>query len=193
MARPISRRRLDAVVRVHLPSLLRFAVRLTGSVHDGEDATQEALLRIARSWKSLRDEESFQSWAFQILVNLVRDRHRRNVPELVDEISVGPDEARDVVSQVADDGLTPAQISELSELREEIETKLQMLPPRQREVLALLAFEPVTPQEVAEMLEIEVSNVYATLRVARTRLKQLLAGPVRCARFHGQCQVLISM
>ena len=180
MARPMSRRRLDEMVRVHLPSLLRFGVRLTGSVHDGEDATQETLLRISRSWKSLRDEDLFQSWAFQILVNLVRDRHRRHLPERIDQANVagyaGSDEERDMASQIVDDHLTPNQISELSELREEIEAKLQLLPPRQREVLALMAFEPVTPQEVAEMLEIEVGNVYATLRVARSRLKQLLAG-----------------
>ena len=62
MARAISRRQLDVLVRLHLPSLLRFAVRLTGSVHDAEDATQETLLRISKSWQNLRDADAFQSW-----------------------------------------------------------------------------------------------------------------------------------
>jgi RNA polymerase sigma-70 factor (ECF subfamily) len=169
MAQHIGRTRLDELVHTHLPSLLRFAVRLTGTIHDGEDAAQETLLRISRRWKSLREVEAFRRWAFQILVNVVRDQHRK-----------APPEARHLEQEtlaIAGDVPTPSEISELIELREEIDEKLQRLPPRQREVISLLAFEPYSPQEVAELLEIDVGNVYATLRIARLRLQESLSPP----------------
>jgi RNA polymerase sigma-70 factor (ECF subfamily) len=155
-----------------MPALLRFAVRLTGSLYDGEDAVQEALLRVSKTWKELRELVAFRSWAFQILVNVVRDQHRRTSAGPVTSIGVGA--AETTTFEVADDGARPDQIVELGELKEEIEAKLQLLPPRQREVMALLAFEPYTPQEVSQMLNIDVGNVYATLAVARSRLRQLL-------------------
>jgi DNA-directed RNA polymerase specialized sigma24 family protein len=40
---------LDRLVREHLPSALRFAVRLTGDLDTAEDLVQEALLRAARA------------------------------------------------------------------------------------------------------------------------------------------------
>ncbi len=174
MGKRISRGRLDEMVREHLPSLLRFAVRLTGSLHDGEDAAQESLLRISKAWKRLRDEESFKSWAFQILVNTVRDQRRRHKAEIETTVATGPDGEGDLIQTAASDIPTPEEISQLVELREEIETKLLQLPPRQREVLALLAFEPYSPQDVAKMLDIDVGNVYANLRVARSKLQKIL-------------------
>lgn len=179
MGQRISRRRLDELVRAHLPSLLRFAIRLTGSLHDGEDVTQETLLRVSRSWKKLQDEDSFKPWAFQILVNAVRDRHRRQEREVASRVAGqgehGQESLKDLVVEAASGSPTAEEIYELVSLREEIEEKLQRLPTRQREVLALLAFEPYSPQDVAEMLQIEVSNVYSTLRVARKKLQELLA------------------
>ena len=37
---------------------------------------QEALLKVARSWKSYRGEARFKTWLFAIVINVFRDRMR---------------------------------------------------------------------------------------------------------------------
>lgn len=45
--------------------------RLVVSLDDAQDATQEAFIRIFRSFNQLKDEKSFQGWLFRIATNLL--------------------------------------------------------------------------------------------------------------------------
>ena len=55
----------------------RLAGLLLADASEAEDATQDALVRAWRSSGSLRDASSFQAWFDRILVNVCRDRLRR--------------------------------------------------------------------------------------------------------------------
>ena len=55
----------------------RLAGLLLADATEAEDATQDALVRAWRSSGSLRDASSFQAWFDRILVNVCRDRLRR--------------------------------------------------------------------------------------------------------------------
>ena len=46
---------------------------------------------------------------------------------------------------------------------------------RQREVLVLRVWEGKRPDEIGEMLNMNVQNVYATLSLAKQKLRELLA------------------
>jgi len=155
---------LDELVRDHLPETLRFAVRLTGDPHEAEDVVQEALIRVTRSWKSFRAEAGFRTWLFRIVINVFRDRLRSHSPHLAlsDEL---PDSA----------ATSPETQAAAVELKRLIAELVSALPPRQREVLVLLTYEGFSPQDVSELLSISVANVYATLHVARERLRTQLA------------------
>ncbi|HEV8003265.1 MAG TPA: sigma factor, partial [Planctomycetaceae bacterium] len=61
MARSSDQLELDRLVSEHLSAALRFATRLTGDVDAAEDVLQEALVRVARSWKTFRREAQFQT------------------------------------------------------------------------------------------------------------------------------------
>ena len=45
--------------------------RLVVSHDDAQDATQEAFIRIFRSFNQLKDEKSFQGWLLRIATNLL--------------------------------------------------------------------------------------------------------------------------
>src|SRR5579862_3665171 len=77
MPRSSNQTDLDRLVTEHLGSALRFATRLTGRVDAAEDIVQEALLRVARSWKSFRGQAEFRTWLFRIVINVFRDRLAR--------------------------------------------------------------------------------------------------------------------
>lgn len=57
--------------------------RLVVSHDDAQDATQEAFIRIFRSFNQLKDEKSFQGWLFRIATNeafrLIESRRRDRV------------------------------------------------------------------------------------------------------------------
>lgn len=157
--------RLDRLVSSHLPETLRFATRLTGDPDAAEEVVQEALLRVARNWRSFRGQARFRTWLFRIVINAFRDHLAARVQTegLKD----------DVPDCHATDPATEVFASELSRL---IAARVSALPPRQREVLILITYEGLAPREVAQLLGISEANVYATLHVARQRLRKELAG-----------------
>jgi RNA polymerase sigma-70 factor (ECF subfamily) len=166
MARSSDQHELDRLVTEHLPRALRFATRLTGDVDAAEELVQEALVRVARSWKTFRHEARFQTWLFRIVINVFRSRaaaaeRSRGLP-LVDE----------VIDKHAGDPAIGAQEKELADL---IAACVSALPTRQREVMILVSFEGLSVAETASVLEITEANVHATLAVARSRLTRELA------------------
>jgi RNA polymerase sigma-70 factor (ECF subfamily) len=147
-----------------LSEALRLAVRLTGDAADAEDVVQDALVRVARSWKSFRGDAQFRTWLFRIVVNAFRDwAAPRPVPE---RLEADPPDRR------AGD---PCSEAAAAELGRRIAERVSALPPRQREVLVLVSYEGLSPREVAEVLGITEANVHATLHVARKRLRRELA------------------
>jgi RNA polymerase sigma-70 factor (ECF subfamily) len=147
-----------------LAEALRFATRLTGDADEAEEVVQEALVGVARGWKSFRGEARFRTWFFRIVINAFRDRIASREPaESLED---------DVVDRRA---ATPASEAAADELGRLIAERVSALPPRQREVLILLAYEGLSSQEVAEVLGMSQANVYATLHVARKRLRKELA------------------
>jgi RNA polymerase sigma-70 factor (ECF subfamily) len=164
MGRSADRASLDRLVSAHLPEALRLAIRLTGDAHEAEEVVQEALVRVARSWKSFRGEAQFRTWLFRIVVNAFRDWvAAQPATERLDE---------DVPDGRVGDPVSEAAASELGQL---IAARVSALPPRQREVLVLTCYQGLSTREVAAMLGISQGNVHATLHVARKRLRRELA------------------
>jgi RNA polymerase sigma-70 factor, ECF subfamily len=157
---------LDQLVREHLPVALRFATRLTGNADAAEEVVQEALVRVVRAWSGFRGEASFRTWFFGILIRVFRDRLARAGAE------VSLDDSLSLVDSVQP---RPEAAALAGELAERIAEEVSRLPPRQREVLVLSVYENLSPAEVAEAVGINVSNVYATLSLARGRLQARLA------------------
>jgi RNA polymerase sigma-70 factor (ECF subfamily) len=164
MAPPADRASLDRLVSAHLSEALRLAIRLTGDPDEGEEVVQEALVRVARSWKSFRGEARFRTWLFRIVVNAFRDwvAARPGTERLDDEV---PD------VRVAD----PAMEAAAAEFGRLIAARVSALPSRQREVVILTCYEGLSPREAADVLGISQANVHATLHVARQRLRRELA------------------
>ena len=153
---------MDQLVEEHLPAMLRFATRLCGDPAAAEDIVQEALVRVVRSWKLFRRESEVRTWLFRIVLNVYRSRRGGRIASSL------PPELHD--PHAAD----PAGAALDNELAGLIAARIAALPPRQREVIVLVACEGCTPREAAEALQITEANVYATLHVARRRLREEL-------------------
>ena len=66
----------DEVVREHSGRVYRLAYRLTGTVHDAEDLTQDVFVRVFRSLSSYTPG-TFEGWLHRITTNLFLDGVRR--------------------------------------------------------------------------------------------------------------------
>jgi RNA polymerase sigma-70 factor (ECF subfamily) len=165
MARSSEAQELDRLVTQNLSAALQFATRLTGTLDAAEDVLQEALVRVARSWKTFRKEAEFRTWLFRIVINVFRDRLARAKP-------TEPSPLDDLADHRSRDPANEAQTTELGEL---IAARISALPARQREVMVLTAFEGFSPRRTATLLSITEANVHSTLAVAREKLRKELA------------------
>jgi RNA polymerase sigma-70 factor (ECF subfamily) len=162
------------------------AYRMVGSIHDAEDAMQEAMLRAWRGIARFEGRSSLRSWLYTITTNsslrLIERRPKRVLPiefgppadpheppgePLVESAWVEPypDERR-----LADSG-TELSPEARYEQRESVElaftAAMQHLPPRQRAALIMTDVLGFSPGEVAEALDATPASIYSALQRAR--------------------------
>ncbi len=154
-------------VEPHRAELLAHCYRMLGSVHDAEDALQDALLRAWRALPRLQGQGALRSWLYRIATNAsldVIERRRRRV-----EVDPFPDAELDAEA--------PGPEARY-ELREGVElafvAALQHLPGTQRAALILRDVLGFRAAEVAEMLETSVDSVNSALSRARGTVSERL-------------------
>ena len=160
---PLDREALEKLVAEHQASMRRLAIRLTGSLEAADELMQDGLLRIVKSWRGFRGQATFKTWATRILLNVFHDWLAKQRKSARMEDASDPRQA------------DPALCAMAEELRRYVAQRVSALPPRQREVLVLMTYEGLAAEEVAQLLEVETSNVYASLYQARRRLRAELA------------------
>lgn len=175
----------------HRAELRAHCYRMLGSLHDADDALQEALLRAWRGLSGFEGRSSVRSWLHAIATNaaidLARQRSRRELP-----VGFGP-------SATGRDGLDPSQADPLwlepypdrwladdtasspearYEQRESVElafvVALQYLPPLQRAVLLLREVAGFPTAEISRQLGMSAAAVNSALQRARAAARDRL-------------------
>ncbi len=80
-AHPHRRDAFAELARRHLPSLVRFCLRMGLDADAAEDCAQEVLVRAWLKAEQLRDPERFAAWLRGIAARLVQDEARRRLRE----------------------------------------------------------------------------------------------------------------
>jgi RNA polymerase sigma-70 factor (ECF subfamily) len=183
----------DAFARLIAPyrgELHAHCYRMLASVHDAEDALQEALLRAWRGLARFEGRSSLRSWLYTIAtnacLNLIARRPKRVLPmdhgpsvEMKD--GLGRPLAETVwIEPYADETLGvedgPAAPEARYERREGVElafiAAVQHLPATQRAVLILRDVLGFSAREVAESLETTVASANSALQRARKTIDE---------------------
>jgi RNA polymerase sigma-70 factor, ECF subfamily len=180
------------IVEEHRGGLHAHCYRMLGSLHDAEDALQDALLRAWRGLPQFEGRSSIRSWLYRIATNACLDAIARR-PKRVLPIDYGPpagptnDPGEPVVESV---WIEPYPDAELGvedgyaapearyEQREAVElafiAALQHLPATQRAVLILREVLGFSAREVSESLETTVASVNSALQRARKTIEARL-------------------
>ena len=167
------------LVRTHDESVLRLALRITGSESDAQDIYQDAFLKVYKKLDRFRFECSFSTWISRIVTNTCLDylRKRRNRREN-DTVKVGSEgEEYDLLNEVMDD--RPAHNPERELLRSELSASilcaLRQLTPHERMVLDLRHFQGMKLRAISEILNISLGSVKNSLVRATRKLRLRLA------------------
>lgn len=159
--------------------------RMLGSVHDAEDALQDAMLRAWRGLDRFEGRSSLRSWLYTIATNTclnhIARRPRRDLPVDLGPAGVPLAEAAAWLEPYPDGDLGGPEAPEARyEQRESVElafvAAMQHLPARQRAVLLLRDVLGFSAREVAESLDTTVASANSALQRARQSVDQRLPG-----------------
>jgi RNA polymerase sigma-70 factor (ECF subfamily) len=147
---------------------LAFARSLSRSRSDGDDLFQEAVVRAMTNLGSLRDEATFRSWFYRILITVHSNRSRRAFWRRFLQLSDA--QQADEQTSVGDYRVgtwSPDAAESVRRGRDALAT----LPPEQRESIVLFEVEGWKVDEIAALLGISASAVKSRLSRGRERLR----------------------
>ena len=160
--------------------LLVHCYRMLGTVHEAEDAVQEAFARAWQGRQTFRRSISLRAWLYRIATNVCLNAielRKRNISE--QDLSIGPFPDH----LLADAGPPDAGPEALYDVHESISlaflTVLRVLPARQRAVLLLRDVLTFRASEVAALLDMSVPAVNSALQRGRATLRDGYRGPAQ--------------
>jgi RNA polymerase sigma-70 factor (TIGR02960 family) len=169
------------LIEPHRRELHAHCYRMLGSVHDADDALQEAMLGAWKGRAGFEGRSSLRSWLYAIATNaclrILEGRKRRELPG---GAGGGDDPREPLDGPLAEAVWIEPYPDELLryESRESVElayvAALQLLAPNQRAALILREVLGFSAREVAEILETSVASVNSALQRARAKLEREL-------------------
>ena len=156
------RHAFDELVDRYEGPLFGAAYRITGSVEDAMDATQNAFVNAFEKLHTFDPTYRFFSWIYRIVVN----QSLNLVSERKDQTALDED------APTADRG--PAEILDTTEACGHLKRALLELEPHYRTVIVLKHLEGFSYREIGELLEIPEKTVKSRLFTARQRLRVIL-------------------
>jgi RNA polymerase sigma-70 factor (ECF subfamily) len=170
-ARAGDREALDRLLRRHHDRIHAVCRRLSGNDADALDATQEALIAIARGIGRFDGRARFSTWAYRVATNAcldeLRRRRRRPVPGL-------PEDHDGLEAGVVDPAATVPLDALEDRLR--VDAALAELPIEFRAAVVLRDLCDLDYAEIADVLAIPPGTVRSRIARGRSQLARLL-GP----------------
>jgi RNA polymerase sigma-70 factor (ECF subfamily) len=158
----------ESLVEKYSDLVYGVAYRIMGNPVDAEDAAQEAFISAYKNFHKFRGESAVSTWLYRIAVNasLMKLRKERRKDYLT---QTGYDDAQ-LVSWT--EGPESAAIN--SELREQIEAGLALVPSQLRAAVVLRDVQGLSNEESAQVLKTSVSSFKSRLHRGRVLLRKYL-------------------
>jgi RNA polymerase sigma-70 factor (ECF subfamily) len=149
-----------------------------GMLHDREDAlevSQEAFAKVFTNIQQFKEEASFYTWLYRIVVNLAIDRQRQKSRQPLLEDDQGNGESGGGIDATpAAMNSDPYEQVKDKELGDRIRVAIAELTPAHKAVILLREVEGLSYEEISEILQCSRGTVMSRLHYARKRLQSLL-------------------
>lgn len=157
---------IEQLLAAMRPKLHRYCARMTGSVIDGEDVLQDALIKAMEAFDASSPISNSEGWLFRIAHNtaldFLRRRNRQAALQSVEEVDMMADQL---------DAVTSRQIAATS-LR-----TFMRLPVGRRSSVILMDVLGCSLQEVCEIMDLSLPAAKAALHRGRAQLREIAEEP----------------
>ena len=163
----------EELVRRHQQMIHALTYRMTGSLEDAEDLSQETFIRVYGQIGSYQGRAKFSTWLYRIAVNVCLNWRQREMRRM----EVHADCAEAVATHMAQAETSQAQTG----LGQRVHAALLKLPAKQRAAIVLTVYDGLNHAEAAQALGCSETTVSWRVFAARRKLKRWLAavGPER--------------
>ncbi len=155
---------LECLFERHYPTAYRVAYRWCGSRQDAEDVAQETFIKVVRGLRTYRENSSFTTWLYRIVVNTAMDLHRRS--------NARSRLAEDVGLQGKPEATAAADPPDRD--AERAWSAVGALPEKQRTALLLVFGEGLSHREAAAVLGCPEVTVSWRIHQARKKLGKMM-------------------
>lgn len=144
------------------------------------DLSQDVFIRAYRGIRSFKGKSSFSTWLYRIAINTCIDYTRKKARS-VDSLAVPEEVAEYAGSEpiVAGSRGGPRTDALSSELGEQIQRAIDLLPEYHRSVFVLYEIEGLSYKEIAEIVGCSMGTVMSRLHYARKKLRTMLEPYIR--------------
>ena len=168
----------EELVRLHDRTILRLALRLTGSESDAQDIYQESFLRAYAKLGRFRFGSSFSTWIYRIATNLCMDHLRRKRLRNEDDLTVVTPEGETydrLGTLSASRSSQPDTALASRELNFRINSALRRLTPRERVVFELKHYHGLRLRAIGAIVSVSEGGVKTSLFRATRKMRTGLA------------------
>jgi RNA polymerase sigma-70 factor (ECF subfamily) len=148
------------------PKLHRYCARMTGSVVDGEDVLQEALIKALEAFPRSQPIDNLEGWLFRIAHNAALDFLRRRARQSAAHANEDVDMIVDLTGSAEQRQIAAASLR-----------TFMRLPLAQRSAVILMDVLGYSLEEIGNVMDTTVAAVKAALNRGRARLRQLAQEP----------------
>lgn len=142
------------------------------------DLTQEALFRMSKNIKNLKNPKLFKSWLGQIVTHIFYDelRKKQKAPEAVsiDSYWLNDENDENCALNICDNRLKPDEKTIGKELTDIIKELICALPENFRIVIILRELQGLSYEEIANITQTSVGTVKSRISRARNKLQECL-------------------
>jgi RNA polymerase sigma-70 factor (ECF subfamily) len=164
---------LDALLRRHYDRIWALCRRLAGNHADAQDATQEALIAVARGLRSFDGRAAFTTWSYRVATNACLDELRRRARRPVLRADSHDHDEGGGGAVVVDPGPLPDHVID----RLDIDGALAQLPDDFRAAVVLRDLCDLEYADIADLLGVPPGTVRSRIARGRAQLARQLGNP----------------
>lgn len=151
-------------------------LRMMGNAHDGEDAAQEAMIRIWQKIGQCRDEAALSTWIYRVTANACTDALRKRSRQAAPSLEAMREEGFEAV----DPAQTPEEAAQADEGRRAMAQAIAGVPQEMRSVFLMRDVHGLSVEQTARALGVSQGTVKSRLSRAREKIAQQLRAAGIC-------------